>query len=157
MSELVDTWMTPHDRGKAFNVFYKSPVTATLFTPETPKVFCGLKHFTDPSICIVVSRWWVHFHFSVNYPFKWHKWTLGNVRSAPKTLSHQHEVVNALKLIHLRTHIVLLMIATSGLQYMCENNFISGFIKICHWLIRLIIYYFIIFFTFDHVYQFEQL
>ena len=31
-------------------------VAATLFTPETPKLFCGLKHFTHPSIGIVVSR-----------------------------------------------------------------------------------------------------
>ena len=31
-------------------------LAATLFTPETPKVFCGLKHFTHPSIGIVVSR-----------------------------------------------------------------------------------------------------
>ena len=43
-------------------------VPATLFTPETPKVF-WLKHLTQPSIGKVVSRWWVHFHFSVNYPF----------------------------------------------------------------------------------------
>ena len=27
-----------------------------LFTPETPEVFCGLKHFTHPSIFLVVSR-----------------------------------------------------------------------------------------------------
>ena len=25
-------------------------------TPETPKVFCGLKHFTCPSIGVVLSR-----------------------------------------------------------------------------------------------------
>ena len=30
-------------------------LAATLFTPETPKVFCGLKHFTHLSIGIVVS------------------------------------------------------------------------------------------------------
>ena len=28
---------------------------AMLFTPETPEVFCGLKHFTHPSIGIVVG------------------------------------------------------------------------------------------------------
>ena len=31
-------------------------LAAMLFTPETPKVFCGLQHFTHPSIGIVVSR-----------------------------------------------------------------------------------------------------
>ena len=31
-------------------------LTAMLFTPKTPKVLCGLKHFTHPSIYIVVSR-----------------------------------------------------------------------------------------------------
>ena len=56
---------------KAFYVFFplvslrlkESTVTsivldlaATLFTPETPKGFCGLKHATHPSIGIVVSR-----------------------------------------------------------------------------------------------------
>ena len=35
---------------------------ATLFTPETPEVVCGLQLFTHPSIGIVMS-WWVHFHF----------------------------------------------------------------------------------------------
>ena len=41
----------------------QSPVTsvvldlaATLFTPETPNLFCELKHFTHPYIGIVVSR-----------------------------------------------------------------------------------------------------
>ena len=33
------------------------------FTPETPEVFCGLKHFTHPPIGIVVSKWWVNFSF----------------------------------------------------------------------------------------------
>ena len=33
-------------------------LSAMLFTPETPEVFCGLKHFTHPSIGLV------------NYPFK---------------------------------------------------------------------------------------
>ena len=28
----------------------------TMFTPETPEVFCGIKHLTHPSIGIVVSR-----------------------------------------------------------------------------------------------------
>ena len=28
----------------------------TKFTPETREVFCGLKHFSHPSIDIVVSR-----------------------------------------------------------------------------------------------------
>ena len=31
-------------------------LAATLLTPETPKVFCGLKHFTHPSIVTVLSR-----------------------------------------------------------------------------------------------------
>ena len=31
-------------------------LAATLFTPKTLKVFCGLKHFTHASIGIVVSR-----------------------------------------------------------------------------------------------------
>ena len=31
-------------------------LAATLFTPETPKVFSGLKHFTYPSIGIGVSE-----------------------------------------------------------------------------------------------------
>ena len=31
-------------------------LTATLFTPETPKVFCGLKHLTHLSTGIVMSR-----------------------------------------------------------------------------------------------------
>ena len=31
-------------------------LAATLFTPEPPKVFYRLKHFTHPSIGIVVSR-----------------------------------------------------------------------------------------------------
>ena len=31
-------------------------LAATLFTPETPKVFCGLKHFNHPSIAIVMSE-----------------------------------------------------------------------------------------------------
>ena len=31
-------------------------LAATLFTTETPKVLCGLKHFTQSSISIVVSR-----------------------------------------------------------------------------------------------------
>ena len=39
----------------------------TLFTLETPKVFCGLKHFTHPSI----AYWWVDNEWIiVNYPFK---------------------------------------------------------------------------------------
>ena len=42
----------------------------TRFTTETPTVFCGPKHFTHPSIGLVVSRWGVYFHFLVNYPFK---------------------------------------------------------------------------------------
>ena len=49
-----------------FSVFFsrlknQSPFTsivvglaATLFTPETPKVFCGFKHFTHPSMGIAV-------------------------------------------------------------------------------------------------------
>ena len=41
-----------------------------LFTPETPEVFCGLKQFTHSSIVTGLSRIWVDFHFSVNYPFK---------------------------------------------------------------------------------------
>ena len=31
-------------------------LAAILFTPETPKVFCGHKHFTHPSIGIVVNE-----------------------------------------------------------------------------------------------------
>ena len=49
-----------------------------LFTSETPKVFCGLKQFTHPSIGIVVSRYWVNFSFWVNYPFfELCQWTCG--------------------------------------------------------------------------------
>ena len=44
------------------------PLAATLFTPKTPEVFCGLKNFTHTSICTLLSRW-VNFHFSMNYPF----------------------------------------------------------------------------------------
>ena len=40
-------------------------LAATLFTPETPKEFCGLKHFTHPSIGLVVRRWWMNFNFHV--------------------------------------------------------------------------------------------
>ncbi len=42
------------------------------FSCETPAVWCGLKNFTQPSICIRVSKWWWHFHFWVNYPFNKH-------------------------------------------------------------------------------------
>ena len=31
-------------------------LAATLFTPETPKVFSALKHFTHPSIGILLNR-----------------------------------------------------------------------------------------------------
>ncbi len=31
-------------------------MTATPFSCETPAVFCGLKNFTQPSICTMVSR-----------------------------------------------------------------------------------------------------
>ena len=37
---------------------YEVAWTKTLFTPETPKVCCGLKHFTHPSISIVVIGNW---------------------------------------------------------------------------------------------------
>ena len=36
----------------------------TLFTPETPEVFCGLKHFTNLSIGIVVNRKGAFLFFS---------------------------------------------------------------------------------------------
>ena len=42
-----------------FEELFPSFINITLFTPETPKAFCGLKHFTHPSISPVV-----------NYPFK---------------------------------------------------------------------------------------
>ena len=66
MSGRADTWMTPHEQNGGFffllfyNVWRRSQQllgldwAATLFTPENPKVFWGLKH---PSVGIVVSRW----------------------------------------------------------------------------------------------------
>ena len=71
MSGLLDTWIIPHVQYGGmlcfFLLFYSAKeeiiVTsivldsaATLFTPETPKGFCGLEHFTHPSIGIVASR-----------------------------------------------------------------------------------------------------
>ena len=62
MSGLANNWMTPQEQyGGWMVVFlrwkYQSPVTsivldlaATLFTPETPKLFCGLKHFFFPPL-----------------------------------------------------------------------------------------------------------
>ena len=85
MSGLTDTWVRPQEKygGSFWRCFLRlkkgSPVTlivsylaAMVFTPETPKGFCGLKHFPHPSISIVVSKYRVNFHFSVNYPFKGH-------------------------------------------------------------------------------------
>ena len=57
-------------------------LAATLFTPETPKVFGGLQHFTHPSISIVVRRWWVDVR--VNYPFN----TMRPGRESLQKLSH---------------------------------------------------------------------
>ena len=34
-------------------------LAAMLFTPETPKVFCGLKQFPHPSIVLAVNKYWV--------------------------------------------------------------------------------------------------
>ena len=42
-------------------------LAATLFTPETPKVFHGLKHFT---LHLHRADWIMDFHLWVNYPFK---------------------------------------------------------------------------------------
>ena len=69
MSGLADTWMTPHEQYGGIicgfsSCFITSEVSLLLqlywilltFYPETPEVFCGLKHFTHPSISIVVSR-----------------------------------------------------------------------------------------------------
>ena len=60
MSELADTWMTPHEQHRGmlffFLLLYYVMLAATLFTPESPEVGCGLKHFIKPSIGIVVSR-----------------------------------------------------------------------------------------------------
>ena len=62
---LVDTWMTPHEQQGGMFCFFsvvlltseeEVTLAETLFTPETPEVQCGLKHFTHPSIRIVVSR-----------------------------------------------------------------------------------------------------
>ncbi len=39
------------------------------FPLKIPTVFCKLKNFTHPSICMSVSRWWLNFHFWVNCPF----------------------------------------------------------------------------------------
>ncbi len=39
------------------------------FSCKTPAVFCGLKDFTRLSISMRVTRWWLNFHFWVNYPF----------------------------------------------------------------------------------------
>ena len=61
-------------------------LAAMLFTPE---VFCGLKHFTHPSLCIVVGRW-VNFHFWVNYPFRLrkHRFTVrGKCHHSPHTVT----------------------------------------------------------------------
>ena len=71
--------MTPHEQYEDMLCFCFCLITSkeevtlaeTLFTPETRKAFCELKHFTRPSIGRVVSRWWVNLNFSVNYPFKW--------------------------------------------------------------------------------------
>ena len=62
MSGFTDTWMKPCEQ-----YLILLDLAATTYTPTytpTPKVFCGLHH---PSIGIVVSRWGVNFHFSVNY------------------------------------------------------------------------------------------
>ena len=60
MSGLADTWMTPHEKKKTFYCLITSEeevaLAETLFTPETLEVLFGLKHFTHPSIGIVVSR-----------------------------------------------------------------------------------------------------
>ena len=42
-------------------------LAATLFTPQTPKVFHGLKHFT---LHLHRADWIMDFHLWVNYPFK---------------------------------------------------------------------------------------
>ena len=69
MSGVADTWMTSHERMEAccFFLFYYASVShrelqlyliwlQQCLPPETPEVFCGLKHVTHLSICIVVSR-----------------------------------------------------------------------------------------------------
>ena len=59
MSGLTDTWMTPQEQHGGMLCFFKSEeevTIATLFTSETPKGFCGLKPFTQPSLGTVVSR-----------------------------------------------------------------------------------------------------
>ena len=63
MSELTDTWMTPHEQYGGMLSFFCCFIrsedrslmssivldsAATLFTPETPKVLCGLNHFKLP-------------------------------------------------------------------------------------------------------------
>ena len=67
--DIEDTWMTPQEHFMFLSVVFKHlrnwstftlivlDLAATLFTPETPEVFCG--HLTPPpppSIGIVVGR-----------------------------------------------------------------------------------------------------
>ena len=68
MSGFRDTCTMPQEQYGYFSVVLlhlkkDSPLTSivydshlTKFTPETPEVFCGLKHFTRPSISIVMRR-----------------------------------------------------------------------------------------------------
>ena len=42
-------------------------LAAALFSSETAGVFCELEIFTHPHIGTGVSRYWVNFHFRVNY------------------------------------------------------------------------------------------
>ena len=71
MSGLADTCRTPHEQYGGMLCFFCCLITSedrllmssiildlarTLFTPESPKVFCALKHFTHPSIGMGLSR-----------------------------------------------------------------------------------------------------
>ena len=50
---LSDAFLSSKNRSPFTSIVFD--LAATLFTPESPKVFCGLKHFTHPSIGIVES------------------------------------------------------------------------------------------------------
>ena len=90
---------------------YQSPVTsivldsaATLFTHETPNVLCGLKHDTHHSIGLVVSRYWVNFHFWVNYPFNVACTKMTSSHMASKILQHTGGSWRTLSCAHLQQY-----------------------------------------------------
>ena len=60
MSGLPNTWMTPHERYRGMFCFsccfIMSEDRSLISYTETPKVFCGLKHFTPPPLKLLITK-----------------------------------------------------------------------------------------------------